>query len=66
MGSRAPWVFLIAMVAVLTLGNTMAEFSRVRPSAGSFVSYIGNGLQGYWSKLVLFVCVTCFVLLTIS
>jgi amino acid transporter len=66
MGSRAPWAFLIATVAVLTLGNTMAEFSRVRPSAGSFVSYIGNGLQGYSSKLALFVSTVCFFLLTIS
>lgn len=47
MGSRAPWAFLIAMIAVFTLGNTMSEFSRVRPSTGSFVSYIGNGLRGY-------------------
>jgi hypothetical protein len=66
MGSRAPWAFLIAMVAVLTLGNTMAEFSRVRPSAGSFVSYIGNGLHGYSPKFALFLSTTCFVLLTIS
>ena len=51
MGSRAPWAFLIAMIAVLTLSNTMAEFSKVRPSAGSFVSYIGNGLRGYSPRL---------------
>jgi amino acid transporter len=66
MGSRAPWAFLIATVAVLTLGNTMSEFSRVRPSAGSFVSYISNGLQGYSSKLALLISTSCFVLLTIS
>ncbi len=66
MGSRAPWAFLIATVAVLTLGNTMAEFSRVRPSAGSFVSYIGNGLQGYSPKLALFFSTVCFFLLMIS
>jgi amino acid transporter len=66
MGSRAPWAFLIATVAVLTLGNTMSEFSRVRPSAGSFVSYIGNALHGYSPRLALFLSTTCFVLLTIS
>jgi len=66
MGSRAPWAFLIAMVAVFTLGNTMSEFSRVKPSAGSFVSYIGNGLHRYSPKLALFVSTACFVLLTIS
>lgn len=66
MGSRAPWAFLIATVAVFTLGNTMSEFSRVRPSAGSFVSYIGNALHGYSPRLAVFVSTTCFVLLTVS
>jgi amino acid transporter len=66
MGSRAPWAFLIAMVAVLTLGNTMSEFSRVRPSAGSFVAYIGTSLQGYAPRFALFLATTCFVLLLLS
>jgi amino acid transporter len=66
MGSRAPWVFAIATIAVLTLGNTMAEFSRVRPSAGSFISYISNALQGYSPRLALFVATACFILLLIS
>ena len=66
MGSRAPWAFLIAMIAVFTLGNTMSEFSRVRPSAGSFVSYIGNSLRSYSPRLALLVSTACFVLLTIS
>jgi len=66
MGSRAPWAFLIAMIAVFTLGNTMSEFSRVRPSAGSFVSYIGNGLRGYSPRLALLVSTSCFVLLTLA
>src|SRR5947209_3664588 len=61
MGSRAPWAFSIAMLAVLTLGNTMAQFSRVRPSAGSFVSYIGNALQAYSPRLALFAATTCFI-----
>ena len=66
MGSRAPWAFLIAMIAVFTLGNTMSEFSRVKPSAGSFVSYISNGLQGYSPRLALFVSTACFILLMLS
>lgn len=66
MGSRAPWAFLIATIAVLTLGNTMAEFSRVRPSAGSFVSYIGNALQGYSPRLALFLATASFILLLLS
>src|SRR5579883_2187408 len=66
MGSRAPWAFLIATVAVLTLGNTLSEFSRVRPSAGSFVAYIGTSLQGYAPRFALFLSTTCFVLLLLS
>ena len=66
MGSRAPWAFLIATVAVLTLGNTMSEFSRVRPSAGSFIAYIGSSLQGYAPRFALFTSTTCFVLLLLG
>jgi len=44
MGSMAPWAFLIAGVAILATGNTMSEFSRSIPSAGSFVTFIGRGI----------------------
>ena len=44
MGSQAPWAFLVAGVAILATGNTMSEFSRSIPSAGSFVTFIGRGL----------------------
>ncbi|HZU13825.1 MAG TPA: APC family permease [Chloroflexota bacterium] len=43
MGSRSPWAFLIAGIAILAAGNTMAEFAKVMPSAGSFVTFIANG-----------------------
>jgi len=43
MGARAPWAFAIAAVAILAAGNTMAEFAKVMPSAGSFVTFISNG-----------------------
>jgi amino acid transporter len=43
MGSRAPWAFALAAVAVLASGNTMAQFAKVLPSAGSFVTFISNG-----------------------
>lgn len=42
-GSRAPLAFALAAVAMLAVGNTMAEFSRVLPSAGSFVTFISHG-----------------------
>jgi len=66
LGSRAPWVFLLAAVAILTLVNTLSECSRVRPIAGSFISFLGNSLQGYSPKLAVFVSTTCIVLLNIS
>lgn len=43
MGSQAPWAFLVAGVAILATGNTLSEFSRSIPSAGSFVTFIGRG-----------------------
>jgi amino acid transporter len=40
-GVGAPLTILLAMVVVLFLSNTLAEFSRYRPSTGSFVTFIG-------------------------
>ena len=66
LGSRAPWAFLIAAVAILTIGNTLSEFSRVRPSAGSFISLVGTSLQSYSPKLAVFASTTCIMLLQLS
>lgn len=41
-GVAAPLTILAAMIAVLFLANTLAEFSRFTPSAGSFVTFIGK------------------------
>lgn len=43
MGSQAPWAFAIAGVAILATGNTLSEFSKSIPSAGSFVTFVGRG-----------------------
>ena len=40
-GVGAPLTILTAMVVILFLTNTLAEFSRYRPSTGSFVTFIG-------------------------
>ena len=40
-GVAAPLTLLAAMVAILFLTNTLAEFSRYQPSTGSFVTFIG-------------------------
>lgn len=40
-GVGAPITIAIAMVVILFLTNTLAEFSKYRPSTGSFVTFIG-------------------------
>jgi amino acid transporter len=40
-GVAAPITLIVAMVVILFLCNTLAQFSRYRPSAGSFVTFIG-------------------------
>jgi amino acid transporter len=40
-GVGAPVTILVAMVVILFLTNTLAQFSRYRPSTGSFVTFIG-------------------------
>ena len=42
-GVAAPLTIVAAMVVVLFLTNTLGEFSRYRPSTGSFVTFIGMG-----------------------
>jgi amino acid transporter len=66
MGTVAPWAFLLAMVGIFASANTMSEFSRTRPSAGSFISFIANGIKGYSPRAALFVSTTCFVLLMLG
>ena len=41
-GIAAPLTILTAMVGILFLTNTMAEFSRLTPSTGSFVTFTGK------------------------
>jgi amino acid transporter len=40
-GVGAPITILVAMIVILFLTNTLAEFSKYRPSTGSFVTFIG-------------------------
>ncbi|HEX7390769.1 MAG TPA: APC family permease [Acidiphilium sp.] len=40
-GVGAPLTILVAMIVILFLTNTLAQFSRYRPSTGSFVTFIG-------------------------
>ncbi len=41
-GLAAPLTIITAMVAILFLTNTLAEFTRFSPSTGSFVTFVGR------------------------
>lgn len=41
-GVASPLTIVAAGVAVALLGNTLAEFSRAHPSAGSFITFVGK------------------------
>jgi amino acid transporter len=43
-GVASPLTIIAAMIAVIFVGNTLAQFSRLTPSTGSWVSFIGKGL----------------------
>ena len=43
MGTMAPWIFILAAVAILCTGVSVIEFTKRLPSAGGFISYITNG-----------------------
>jgi len=43
-GVAAPLTIVAAGVAVVLLATTVAEFTRVEPSAGSFITYVETGL----------------------
>jgi amino acid transporter len=46
-GVPAPLTIIAAMVAIALLGNTLTQFSRVHPSTGSFVTFIGKAFGPY-------------------
>lgn len=41
-GAASPLAIIVAAVAVLLKVNSLAEFTKVTPSAGSYISYIGK------------------------
>ncbi len=43
-GSAVPLVFLISMVGMTATANSLAQFSRLHPSAGSFLTYIAKAI----------------------
>ncbi len=43
-GASVPLVFLISMVGMVATGLSLAQFSNLYPSAGSFITYISRAL----------------------
>jgi len=45
-GAAMPLAFLIALIVIIFVGNTVVQFSRVLPSSGSFYTFTARGLGG--------------------
>jgi len=43
-GVASPLTILVAGIAIALLGNTLAQFCRVLPSTGGFITYVGKSL----------------------
>jgi amino acid transporter len=44
-GIRAPLAYLIGVIVVLMLGNTLVQFSKHLPSAGGYYTYVSRALS---------------------
>jgi amino acid transporter len=64
-GIAAPLTVIAAAIAIALLGNTVSQFSMVKPSTGSFVSFIGSTFGGY-AGVVAAVVTTCGYIIAIS
>src|SRR5271170_730961 len=45
-GIGSPLVIVVAIVAIALLGNTLSQFSRVQPSTGGFITFVGKSFGG--------------------
>src|ERR1700685_2489374 len=45
-GVAAPLTIIVAGIAIALLGKTLSQFSRVHPSTGGFISYVGKTFGG--------------------
>src|SRR5438128_5767497 len=50
-GVTAPLAYIIAVLVVLMLGNTLVQFSRHLPSAGGYYTYVSRTLGTRWGFL---------------
>ncbi len=45
-GKAAPLTIVVAIIAIAFLGNTLSEFTKVLPSTGGFISFVGKTFGG--------------------
>ncbi len=45
-GLASPLIIIVAGVAILFLGNTLSEFTKVIPSTGGFITFVGKTFGG--------------------
>jgi amino acid transporter len=65
-GVAAPLTVVAAAVAIALLGNTLSQFSRSRPSTGSFVTFIGRAFGGYSAVVAAVVLCAGYILAVAS
>jgi len=65
MGFSTPFGMILAAIAILTVGNTLAEFSKEIPSAGSFVTFVSRTF-GAHAGITLAVIVSVGYIIAIS
>ena len=65
-GIAAPLTVIAAAIAIGLLGNTLSQFSRSRPSTGSFVTFIGGAFGGYSAVVTAVVLCTGYIIAVAS
>jgi amino acid transporter len=65
-GIASPLAVIAAAIAIGLLGNTLSQFSRSRPSTGSFVTFIGSAFGGYSAVVMAVVLCTGYIIAVAS
>jgi amino acid transporter/signal transduction histidine kinase len=65
-GVASPLTIIAAGVAIAFLGNTLAQFSRVHPSTGSFITFIGKAFGPTSAIATAVILITGYIIAIIS
>src|SRR5579875_1271367 len=65
-GIAAPLTVIAAAIAIALLGNTLSQFSRSRPSTGSFVTFVGSSFGGYCAVVTAVVLAAGYIIAVAS